>query len=571
MSHFYQVYSSTEKELMKESQDLASSAFLQGAHVQFSNEALGNAANLFQVNEPESNINQRAPDGWLTGRVSTRNEFVVLEFERRFTLSGFCLNTRGIHPSDIPSAFYLEARVAEEWIMLVQQAQLKPDAEIFFQNRLEREFYNAVRLTLVPNGGIGRLRLYGTMEVPPIIPGNLDIQKVANPILGGRVIESTVTKFDTGKASNILLQGEEKVDHGWLLPGNREEEAYVIIKLARPAIIAFVSLCCSNMLENRPAAFKIYGKLDQDWILLAKGLDPVSPAFHELYTRNMLFDKIKVVVYPGFGLTRVRVFGWFCEYAREMDPVQIARLNQYIREFKLAQSDLHKINDPIHQDADVDSDAHSQAGSYDYDAEAEAHSPIEEKFLFYFHVSSLLHQNNISFNTKALLRLIYTSVALGDVTSQRLGQVLASIFNEFWDQQRARNYLDTFPDKMFRDSHHIIYVQDLSEQQREYLRNVVKAIEAPLGGTLYAIFLLPLLMRTLNPTNNENPIKLPERLGDIIVNDSLLAYPVAFYKEIRKKEYTENQAFKEATLSLQNPTPNLSWSPQDIEFFLESQ
>ncbi|KAJ9069260.1 hypothetical protein DSO57_1020208 [Entomophthora muscae] len=149
-----------------------------GQVVEVTDESLSPGIGLIKREAPkETNgvrMSRQAYDGWETRRNNPRveqSEFITFSFVFPGTIQGFNLDTRGIRVSDLPREVKLEAMVLgqERWVTLMEPTKLNPNGENFFMSEeFVSTIYDHVRLTIFRDGGISRLRIYGTVKRPPV-------------------------------------------------------------------------------------------------------------------------------------------------------------------------------------------------------------------------------------------------------------------------------------------------------------------------------------------------------------------------------------------------------------------
>ena len=114
-------------------------------------------------------------DGWETKRNRTpgNKDWVILKLATTGIINRIVVDTAHFK-GNYPDAFMLEGCLAENdtdvlenkvaWQTILSQQKLSADAEHEYEDELEnRQKYSHVKLTIFPDGGISRLRLYGTV------------------------------------------------------------------------------------------------------------------------------------------------------------------------------------------------------------------------------------------------------------------------------------------------------------------------------------------------------------------------------------------------------------------------
>ena len=94
-----------------------------------------------------------------------------------------------------------------QWISLLPKVPLGPGSRHLFAIPQTEQPHTHVKLSMYPDGGIARFRVYGL--VSPIFPADLGAElDLAHVLSGGRVVRVSDQHFGTG--SNLLLPGRGK-------------------------------------------------------------------------------------------------------------------------------------------------------------------------------------------------------------------------------------------------------------------------------------------------------------------------------------------------------------------------
>ncbi len=129
------------------------------------------------INMPNRGVNMG--DGWETKRNRTPNnrDWLILRLARKGRIQKVVIDTahfKGNYPDrfmlegcvlakDDENLFYTEGGAS--WTLILNETKLEADNEHFFENELlTNEPFTHVRLTIFPDGGVSRLRLFGHIE-----------------------------------------------------------------------------------------------------------------------------------------------------------------------------------------------------------------------------------------------------------------------------------------------------------------------------------------------------------------------------------------------------------------------
>src|SRR5580704_40407 len=139
--------------------------------------------------------------------------------------------------------------VAAEWTTLVPRNSVDGDARNEFDVAVEQRFSH-VRLTIFPDGGVARLRVYGEpVPDPRLLPATIDLAAIEN----GAVVTGCSNMFYSSPA-NLLLPGLAQVmGDGWETSRRRDEgNDWVEVRLACAGRIEIVELDTSCFIGNAP-------------------------------------------------------------------------------------------------------------------------------------------------------------------------------------------------------------------------------------------------------------------------------------------------------------------------------
>jgi allantoicase len=189
------------------------------------------------------------------------------------------------------------------WTTLVPRSKVAGDARNEFDVAVERRFTH-VRLTLFPDGGVARLRVYGSpVPDPRLLPETIDLAALEN----GAVVTGCSNMFYAAPA-NLLLPGLARVmADGWETARRRDEgNDWVTVRLACAGSVEVVELDTSHFVGNAPG----WASLGYD------GGDLVARSALQPDTRHRfavdggpVAGQVRLDIYPDGGMARLRVLG----------------------------------------------------------------------------------------------------------------------------------------------------------------------------------------------------------------------------------------------------------------------
>ncbi|KAJ9112719.1 hypothetical protein QFC22_006221 [Naganishia vaughanmartiniae] len=209
------------------------------------------------------------------------------------------------------------------WELLLPVVPLGPDSRHLFKlERPTEKVYSHIKLCQIPDGGIGRFRVYGTPLPPlPTVPATrIDLAFAHN---GGRVVAQSNQHY--GVASNLLLPGRGvDMGDGWETKRSREEGhcEWAVIKLGDTGLIDHVEIDTAFHMGNFPMYAELHAirstenipPLENEaWtsILPKKKMGPHRQHFFPAENcKGKPYTHVKLTIWPDGGLKRVRIMGY---------------------------------------------------------------------------------------------------------------------------------------------------------------------------------------------------------------------------------------------------------------------
>jgi allantoicase len=274
-------------------------------------------------------------DGWESRRRRTPgHDWCVVALGIRGTIRGVDVDTRhfsGNHPShcsiDALDASVAPARtswptVGTPWIPLLQRVELKGNSQNFFAVANDRPWTH-LRLNIFPDGGVARLRVYGSAAIDWTSIARtgkpVDLASIMN---GGRVVGASDMHF--GARDNLIMPGRARnMGDGWETRRRRGPGYdWAIVRLGTAGIVSRVEIDTNHFKGNYPESASLEATLVStgsadalaaaEWRellprtrlaphrrhLFAKELSPIGPVSH-----------VRLNIYPDGGISRLRVHG----------------------------------------------------------------------------------------------------------------------------------------------------------------------------------------------------------------------------------------------------------------------
>lgn len=270
-------------------------------------------------------------DGWESRRKRVPgHDWCVVKLAKPSRLMGVDLDTSHFTGNYPPAASIEACCVASgdpvantEWFPLLPVVELQGNSHHYFALDVTQEVSH-VRVNLLPDGGLARLRLYGVPRFDPAscdADGRLDLIAALN---GGSVVAANNQHF--GLASNLLLPGRGmNMGDGWETRRRREPGSdWCILALARPGVIEAIEVDTAHFKGNFPAACSIQAALvpqatpaslitqSMFWpdLLAAQ---PLSADAQHHYVEQVqplgTVSHVRFTIHPDGGVSRLRLRG----------------------------------------------------------------------------------------------------------------------------------------------------------------------------------------------------------------------------------------------------------------------
>jgi allantoicase len=199
---------------------------------------------------------------------------------------------------------------AASWTTLVPRSAVAGDARNEFDVAVEQRFTH-VRLTIFPDGGVARLRVYGEpVPDPRLLPATIDLAALEN----GAVVTGCSNMFYAAPA-NLLMPGLARVmGEGWETARRRDDgNDWVEVRLGCAGTVEVVELDTSHFVGNAPG----WAALGSDGgdLLARTALQP-DTRHRFAVAAGPVAEQVRLDVYPDGGMARLRVFGRPTEQAR---------------------------------------------------------------------------------------------------------------------------------------------------------------------------------------------------------------------------------------------------------------
>ena len=268
-------------------------------------------------------------DGWETRRRrNIGHDHCIVQLAAPCTLAALEIDTRYFTGNYPPHASVEACRVTgppgedAPWVELLPHAALKGNQRNVFGLHGTRIFTH-LKLNIYPDGGVARLRAYGTVHRDWAAPESTPID-LAAALNGGQALACSDEHY--GSKQNLLLPGRgASMADGWETRRRREPGYdWVILRLGNVGRIQKVEIDTAHFKGNFPHRVSLHGRL-------LEGVGNVDLTSQCLYWPELLepqalqadhvrqfaaelrdigpISHVRLNIHPDGGLSRVRLLG----------------------------------------------------------------------------------------------------------------------------------------------------------------------------------------------------------------------------------------------------------------------
>jgi allantoicase len=301
--------------------DLASAA-LGGTVVFASDELFADARNLVSAAPAAHDPAAFGPrgkvyDGWETRRRrEAGSDFVIVRLAAPAIVRAVNIDT-SFFTGNFPPYASLEAAtvmgypspeevLAAAWTPLLGRTRLRPDTGNIHSIRASGQLATHVRLTIYPDGGVARLRVYG--EVVPD-PRRLGSRVDLAASLHGATVSGCSNMFYSSPL-NVLAPGRAAVmSDGWETARRRDEgNDWLTVRLAAPGVLHDTVIDTTRFVGNAPGWARLTNADTGTEPLPLTRLQPDTEHHFRLVARTAV-GRVRLDIYPDGGISRLRLNG----------------------------------------------------------------------------------------------------------------------------------------------------------------------------------------------------------------------------------------------------------------------
>ncbi|GAA5912775.1 uncharacterized protein JCM6883_006231 [Sporobolomyces salmoneus] len=315
-----------------------SSEALGGTIESVSDEFFAAASCLLRVPPSVSMKGQFGPngalfDGWESRRHNPTYDWVVVKLGAKGSVVGVDIDTGHFSGNESPASGVWGALVPAGETITEDSPLWTPLLPITPLGPAQRHLFNLpdgpsapvthLKLTMHPDGGIGRFRAYGhvlpSATPPPSTVTQAGLVDLAHVLNGGTVTGESDQHF--GRGGNLVLPGRGKdMGDGWETRRSRGRLGtgkgdWVVIKLGEPGYLEWTDIDTLHFVGNFPESASLHAINSQEahagWtrILDVTKLGPHRQHFYQLDKRDQAWTHVRLDIYPDGGVKRLRLFG----------------------------------------------------------------------------------------------------------------------------------------------------------------------------------------------------------------------------------------------------------------------
>ena len=270
-------------------------------------------------------------DGWETRRRRSKgNDYLLIKLGKPGKIKLTEVDTSFFNGNQ-PEYAQIEGCFSEnnnlkhiKWIKITKKIKIKPNHKNILKSKSSKTF-NFIRLNIFPDGGVARLRLFGSIDLSLQKISNKNIIDLASVINGSQVVACSDEHF--GNANNILLPGKSKnMGNGWETRRRRGlGYDWVLLKLGLSGYPTSFEINTHYFKGNYPNCFSVQA-IDHKKNISINSIITNSKKWKTIIAKTKLkpdssykikmlkkfykkYNYIKLNIYPDGGISRFRVYG----------------------------------------------------------------------------------------------------------------------------------------------------------------------------------------------------------------------------------------------------------------------
>ena len=269
-------------------------------------------------------------DGWESRRKRTSgHDFLIIKLGKSGSINKVDVDTSHFNGNQ-PSMISLEGCYSKsknikdlKWKTLIGKKKTKANSHHMFKSS-SKSIFTHIKLNIFPDGGVARLRLYGSISKENNKFGNKTIN-LASLLNGASVIACNNEHF--GKAENILAPGKAKnMGDGWETRRRRNKGFdWLILNPINGKKINKIEISTHHFKGNFPSHCSLQAAFVPDkkssssiikssvkWKFLLNKVNlsaNKTHVFKNILMKNDKINFIKINIFPDGGISRFKIFG----------------------------------------------------------------------------------------------------------------------------------------------------------------------------------------------------------------------------------------------------------------------
>ncbi|MDT4936936.1 MAG: allantoicase [Pseudonocardiales bacterium] len=204
--------------------------------------------------------------------------------------------------------------LAADWIPLVERTAIEGDSANVLAVDAADRIVTHVRLTIHPDGGVARLRVFADVVPDPRrLGGRVDLAATSN---GGRI--TGCSNWFYSAPANVLAPGRaESMSDGWETARRRDEaNDWLTVALAAPGVLHEAVIDTTRFVGNSPGSARLTDVATGAELLPMTKLLPDTE--HRFRIRSdASVRETRLDIYPDGGMSRLHLIGTVASEARD--------------------------------------------------------------------------------------------------------------------------------------------------------------------------------------------------------------------------------------------------------------
>jgi allantoicase len=191
-----------------------------------------------------------------------------------------------------------------DWTSIVARSPVAGDSVNEFEVTASERFTH-VRLTIFPDGGVARLRVYGEVVPDPrLLPATFDLAALES----GALISDCSNMFYSSPNNLIMPGNARSMGDGWETSRRRDDgNDWVVVQLACTGQIDLAELDTSCFIGNAPGWAGLRDGADA--VLLERTALTPDTRHRFALSSDTAVEQVRMDIYPDGGMARLRLWG----------------------------------------------------------------------------------------------------------------------------------------------------------------------------------------------------------------------------------------------------------------------